>query len=216
MEGTQENPTPIIAADCTLPETAASLGTVGGQTDGAGPGHTVRIVSPHMCHADNRSRMGRAITGCFDFFQTLFLKAVSQFSSITLSCLTLHDPIDCSTPASLSTTYSQSLLKFMSIESVMPSNDLILCSPLLLRSVFPQIRIFSMSRFFTTGGQSIGASASASVLPMNIQGRFPFGWTGLISLLSKALSRVFSNNTVQKHRFFSAQLSLESNFHIHT
>ena len=127
MEGTQENPTPIIAADCTLPETAASLGTVGGQTDGAGPGHTVRIVSPHMCHADNRSRMGRAITGCFDFFQTLFLKAVSQFSSITLSCLTLHDPIDCSTPASLSTTYSQSLLKFMSIESVMPSNDLIFC-----------------------------------------------------------------------------------------
>ena len=55
MEGTQENPTPIFAADCTLPETAASLGTVGGQTDGAGPGHTVRIVSPHMCHADNWS-----------------------------------------------------------------------------------------------------------------------------------------------------------------
>ena len=98
MEGTQENPTPIFAADCTLPETAASLGTVGGQTDGAGPGHTVRIVSPHMCHADNWSRMGRAITGCFDFFQTLFLKAVSQFSSVTQSCLILHDPIDYSTP----------------------------------------------------------------------------------------------------------------------
>ena len=71
-----------------------------------------------------------------------------------------------------------------------------------------------MSQFFALGGQSIGASAS--VLPMNIQDLFTLGLTGLISLQSKGLSRVFSNTTVQKHQFFSAQLSSESNSHIHT
>ena len=65
-----------------------------------------------------------------------------------------------------------------------------------------------MSQFFTSGGQITGALASASVLPMNIQDRFPLGWTGWISLQSKGLSRVFSNTTVQKHQFFGAQLSL--------
>ena len=89
----------------------------------------------------------------------------------------------------------------------MPSNHLILCHPLILRpSVFPASRFFPMSQFFTSGGQSIGASVSASVLPMNIQDWFPLGWSGLISLQSKGLSRVFSNTTVQKHQFFSAQL----------
>ena len=81
---------------------------------------------------------------------------------------------------------------------------------------FPALGSFQMTRFFTSGGQSIGASASSSVLPMNIQGWFPLGLSGLISLLSKRLSRVFSNTTVQKHQFFSAQLSLYSNSHIHT
>ena len=75
---------------------------------------------------------------------------------------------------------------------------------------------FPVSQFFTSGGQSIGVSASSSVLPMNIQDWFPLGWTGLISLQSKGLSRVFSNTTVQKHQFFSAQLFLWSNSHIHT
>ena len=75
---------------------------------------------------------------------------------------------------------------------------------------------FPMSQLFSWGGQSIGVSASASVLPMNIQDWSPFGWTGLISLLSKGLSRVFSNTTVQKHQFFGAQLSSQSNSHIHT
>ena len=75
---------------------------------------------------------------------------------------------------------------------------------------------FPMNQFFTSSGQSIGVSASASVLPMNIQDWFPLGWTGLIFLLSKGLSRVFSNTTVQKHQFFGAQLSLWSNSHIHT
>ena len=80
---------------------------------------------------------------------------------------------------------------------------------------FPPSWSFKMSPFFTSGGQSIGVSASASVLPMNTQDWFPLGWTGWISLQSKGL-RVLSNTTVQKHQFFSAQLSLWSNSHIHT
>ena len=90
------------------------------------------------------------------------------------------------------------------------------CPLLLLPSIFPSIGSFQMSQLFTSGGQSIGVSASASVLPMNIQDWFPLGWTGWISLLSKGLSRVFSNTTVQKHQFFGPQLSLQSNSHIHT
>ena len=81
---------------------------------------------------------------------------------------------------------------------------------------FPASGYFQMSQFFAWGGQSIGVSASASVFPMNIQDWFPWGLTGLISLLSKGLSRVFSNTTVEKHQFFSAQPSLWSNFHINT
>ena len=93
--------------------------------------------------------------------------------------------------AYLSFTISQSLLKLISIESVISSNHLVLCHPLLIQS-FPASRYFLMSQFFTLGGQIIGASASPSVLPMNIQDWFPLGLTGLISLLSKGLSRVFS------------------------
>ena len=81
---------------------------------------------------------------------------------------------------------------------------------------FPASESFPMSRFFIAGGQSIGVSASPSVLPMNIQDWFPFWWTGWISLQSKVLSGVFSNTTVQKHQFFGSQLSLWSNSHIHT
>ena len=81
---------------------------------------------------------------------------------------------------------------------------------------FPASGSFAMSQLSTSGGQSIGVSASEWVLPMNIQDWFPLGWTGWISLQSKGLSRVFSNTTVQKHQFFGAQLSLQSNSHIHT
>ena len=81
---------------------------------------------------------------------------------------------------------------------------------------FPASGSLPMSWFLESGGQSIGVSASASVLPMNIQGWFPLELTGLISLHSKGLSRVFSNTTVQKHQFFGSQLSLLSNSHIHT
>ena len=79
---------------------------------------------------------------------------------------------------------------------------------------FPASGSFQMSQLFSSGGQHIGASVS--VLPMNIQDWFPLGWTGWISLQSKGLSKVFSNTTVQKHQFFSSQLSSQSNFHIHT
>ena len=81
---------------------------------------------------------------------------------------------------------------------------------------FPASRSFPMSQFFTSDDQSIGVSALASVHSMNIQDWFPLGWTGWISLLSRGLSKVFSNTTVQKHQFFGAQLSLWSNSHIHT
>ena len=113
--------------------------------------------------------------------------------------------MDCSRPASPSFTISKSFLKLMSTESVMPSNHLILyCYP----PSFPVSGSFPMSWLFTSGGQSIGASVAASVLPMNIQGWLPLGLTGLISLLSKGLLRVFSSTTVRKHQFFSAQPSL--------
>ena len=81
---------------------------------------------------------------------------------------------------------------------------------------FPASGSFQMSQFFTSGGQSIGVSALASVLPMNTQDWFPLEWTGWISLQSKGLLRVVSNTTVQKHQFFGTQPSLMSNSHIHT
>ena len=81
---------------------------------------------------------------------------------------------------------------------------------------FPASGSFPMNKFFTSGGQSIGVSASVSVLPMYIQDLFPLGWTDWTFFQSKGLSRVFSNTTVQKHQFFDAQLSLQSNSHIHT
>ena len=81
---------------------------------------------------------------------------------------------------------------------------------------FPESGSFQMSQFFASGGQSIGVSASASVLPMNIQNWFTLGWTGLISLQSKGLSRVFSNTTVGKHQFLGTQPTFWSNSHIHT
>ena len=96
----------------------------------------------------------------------------------------------------------------MSIESVIPSNHLILCRPLLLLPpIPPSIRVFPMSQLSASGGQSIGVLALVSVLPMNTQDCSPLEWTGWISLQSKGLSRVFSNTTVQKHQFFGAQLS---------
>ena len=131
------------------------------------------------------------------------------YCSFAKSCPALCNSMNYSTPGSLSSTTFQSLLRFMSIESMMLSNHLILCHPLLLLpSIFPRIRVFSMSWLFASGGQSIVTWASASVLPMYIQGWFPLGLIVLISLDSKRLSRVFSSTTIQKHQCLSTQLSL--------
>ena len=116
--------------------------------------------------------------------------------------------------ASLSITISWNLLKFMSIELVMPSNHLFLCHPLSsCPQSFSASESFPVSWLFASGGQSI--RASASIPPMNIQDWFPLGWTVWISLQSKGFSRVFPNTTVQKHQFFGAQSSLWSSSHIH-
>ena len=125
-------------------------------------------------------------------------------------------PQNAACQTSLSLTFSQSLLKLMSIESMVPSNHLILCQPLLfLPSTLPSIRVSSNELNLRIRWPNIGASALASVLPMNIQDWFPLGWMGWISLQSKKLSRVFSKTTVQKHSFFGTHLSLWFNSHVH-
>ena len=124
------------------------------------------------------------------------------FSSVqSLSCVRLFAiPWTAAHQASLSITNPRSLLKLMSIESVMPFSHLILCHPLLLPpSIFPRIRVFQIRwpKYW---------NFCISILPMNIQDWFSLGWTGWISLLSKGFTRVFHNTTVQKHQFFSVQL----------
>ena len=140
-----------------------------------------------------------------------------QIRSVAQSCPTLRTPWIAARQASLSITNSRSSLRLMSIKSVMPSSHLILCHPLLL---LPPILLasesFPMSQLFAWGGQSTGVSALASFLPKKSQGWSPSQWPGWISLQSKGLSRVFSNTTVQKHQFFGAQPSSQSNSHIHT
>ena len=135
-----------------------------------------------------------------------------QFSSTTQSGPTLCDPMDCSTPG---LPVHHQLPEFtqtnVMMAWLMSSSHLILCS-----TFFSRLQSFQMCQFFAAGDQSIGVSASPSVLPMNTQDSSLLGWTGWISLLSRGLSRVFSNTTVQKHQFFGAQLSSQSNFHIHT
>ena len=135
----------------------------------------------------------------------------SYCCSVTWSCLILCNPMDCSTPDFVSFTISHEL-KLMSIESVMPSNYLILCRPLLLLpAIFPSIRHFELALCIRQPKHS----ASASVLTVNIQDWFPLGLTGLISLQFKGLSRVFSNTIVhkftrsilQRSSFFMVQLS---------
>ena len=135
--------------------------------------------------------------------------SVSQFSCSAAQLFVT--PWNAACQASLSITNSQSLLKLTSIESVMPSNHLILCRPLLLQS-FPPSGSFPMSQFFTSGSQSIGVSTSASVLSMNIQDWFPLGWTGWISLQSKTLKSLLQHHSskasiLQFSAFFMVQLS---------
>ena len=131
-----------------------------------------------------------------------------QFRSVTQSCPTLCDPKDCSMPGLPVHHHSQSLLKLISIESVMPCNHLILCRPLLLQpSIFPSIRVFSNESTLCMRWTKYW-SFSFSISPSNEHSvliSFRMNW---IPLQSKGLSRVFSNITAQKHQFFCPQLSL--------
>ena len=133
-----------------------------------------------------------------------------QFSSVAQSCPTLCDPMDCNTPG---LPVHHQLLEFTQThvhwvsDVIQPSHPLLSPSPLAF-NLFPASGSYQMSQFFSSGGQSIGVSASASILPMTIQDWSPLGWTGWISLQSKGLSRVFLNTRVQKHWFFGAQLRL--------
>ena len=137
-------------------------------------------------------------------------------SSVSHSCL-LCNPMDCNTPGfhvhHQLPRSAQTHVHWLS-DAIQASHPVIPFSSCL--QSFPASGSFPVSQFFASGGQSIGDSASVLVLPMNIQDWFPLGWTGWISLQSKGLSRVCSNTTVQKHQFFSAQLSLWSNSHILT
>ena len=169
------------------------LGTFAAIGCGLIPGHRTRILQAVWhCHKKKKKN-------------TVLLSV----SSVAQSCLTLcphglqHARLPCPSPTPGAYSNSCPLSWW--------------CHPTILSSVipfsshlqsFPASGSFPMSQFFTSGGQSMGVSASASVLPVNIQGWFPLGLTGLISLQSKRLSRVFSNTTVQKHPFFGAQLSL--------
>ena len=145
----------------------------------------------------------------------------NQFSSVQFSCSVMSNSLwshglqharpSCPSPTPVACSNSCPLSRWCHLpisSSVIPFSSR-------LKS-FPASGSFPMSQFFASGDQSIGVSASASVLPMNIQDWFPPGFTGLISLLSKGLSRVFSNTTIQKHQFFGAQSSLRYNSHIHT
>ena len=140
-----------------------------------------------------------------------------QLSSVAQLCLTLrphelqHARLLCPspTPRTCSNSCSSSWWCHPTISSsVIPFSSRL--------QSFPASGSFQMSQFFASGDQSFRVSASTSVFPMNIQDWFPLGWTGWISLQFKGLSRVFPNTTVQKHEFFGAQLSSQSNSHIHT
>ena len=146
------------------------------------------------------------------------LLASVQFSSVAQSCPILCQPMNRDMPGlpvhhQLPESTQTQVHRVG--DAIQPSHPL--SSPLPPTLNLPEHQgLFPMSQFFASGGQSIGVSASASVLPMNTQDSSPLGWTGWISLQSKGLSGVFSNTTVQKHQFFRAQLSSQSNSHIHT
>ena len=148
-----------------------------------------------------------------------------QFNSVTQSCWTLCYPMDCRTPdfpvhhqlPELTQTYIHQIGDVIQPSHPLSSNHLILCHPLLLPlSIFPTIRVFSNESVLPIRWPKYCKFNSTSALPVNIQDWSPLGWTGWISLQSKGLSRVFSNTKVRKHQSFSAQLSLQSNSHIHT
>ena len=151
------------------------------------------------------------------FLLNLKFYDLNSVSSVTHSCLTLqphglqHTRLSCPSPTPRA--YSNSCPACRWCHPTISSSVVPFSSCL---QSFPASGSFPMSQFFTSDGQNIGVSASTSVLPMNIQDWSPLGWTSWISLQSKGLSRVFFNTTVQKHQFFSTQLSSQSSSHIHT
>ena len=141
-------------------------------------------------------------------------RMMTDCCSVVQLCLPLCDPTDCSTPGLSVLHYPLELAQthvHRVSDAIQPSCPLSSPSPPTLN--LSQNQVLS-NELATSGGQSIRASASASVLPVNIQSWYPLGLTGLISFLSKRLSRVFSNNMVQKHQFFGTQPSLWPNSHI--
>ena len=140
-----------------------------------------------------------------------------QFSSVTQSCPTLCDPMNCSTSGlpvhHKLPEFTQTHLHWVH-DAIQPSHPVVPFSS--CPQSLPASELFPVSQLFAWGGQSTGVSALASFLPKKSQGWSPLEWTGWISLQFKGLSRVFSNTTLQKHQFFSTQLSSQSNSHIHT
>ena len=194
---------------CLSPQRQQEAGLWGEQPAGQAPCSSPR--QRHFCPlAWPRGQAGLILAEAPGLSQlwALMMNSAHCCYSVTVS---LWTPRTAARQASLSFTISRTLLKFMSIESVMPSNHLTLGR---LFSSCPQSfsgsGSFPMSQFFESVGQSTGASALASVLPTNIPGWFPLELTGLISLLSKGLPRVFSSIIVRKHQFFGAQPSASS------
>ena len=140
--------------------------------------------------------IGIHLLGCVPFFVNQWTVALQAFLSLTISQSLLKP---CPLSRWCHPTISSSVIPFFSRPQYFPASG-----------------SFQMSQLFASGGQSIGVSVSASVLPMNTQDWFPLGWTAWISLQSEGLSRVFSNTTVQKHQFFGTQLFSQSDSHIHT
>ena len=144
------------------------------------------------------------------------LAPLSSVHLVAKSCPTHCHPINRTTPG-LPVHHSQSSPKLMSIELVMPSNHLILCRPLLLLPpIAPSIRVFSNESTLCMRWPKYWSFSFSIIHSKEHPGLIPLGWTGWISFQSKGLSRVFSNTTVQKHRFFGTQPSSQSNSHIHT
>ena len=175
-----------------------------------GPILKVLVKQTHYCYFVFNFFFKKIVQFCRKkVLNFLILFVVVQLFSLVWLCGLHHARLP------LSFTISWNLHKLISIEFVMPSNHFILCA---LFSSCPQsfpAGSFPVNPLFASGGQSIGVLASASVLSMNIQSWFPLGFTGLISLLSKGLSRVFSSIVIWKHQFFSTQPFLWSNSHIH-